>query len=538
MTTDFAALVSGNLDVWTTAVERRSGAGRSGGKRVSLYGIDRLRALVLDLAIRGKLIRQDPSDEPASVLLERIENEKRRLIAARVTKRPVVMVKPRTWPFDVPQNWAWTQLGWITNYGETEKANPGDVDDDTWVLELEDIEKGTSRVLERVRHSSRRFQSQKNRFRIDDVIYGKLRPYLDKVIVADEDGVCSTEMVPMRGYVGLEPGYLRLFLKTPFFIDLATNSTHGMNLPRLGTDKAREAPFALPPLAQQKRIVAKVDEFMALCDALEGESAAATATHQTLVEVLLGALTDCIDDAGLAATWTWLEEHFDSLFTTEASVNALKQAILDLAMRGRFTDQRHRPSVPVQLKSVARLQNGYAFKSEWFSDHGIRLLRNINVSHGFADWDEVAYLPEETAAGYERFRLHAGDVVLTLDRPFISTGTKVAKVAEHDLPALLLQRVGRFQLSDRLISDFVYLWVCSPLFSEQIDPGRSNGVPHISSKQVETAKIYVPSVSEQRRIVAEVDKLMDLCENLKLRIAEAGKTQRDLADAIVERAAA
>lgn len=349
MTVDIASLVSNNLDIWTTAVDRKPSSGRGGGKQISLYGINRLRALIFELAVQGRLVSQDPEDEPATNLLNRIKSEKNRLVASGKAKPGKPLAHPSSWPFAIPGNWVWSQLGHVTNYGQTEKAGPGTLPPETWVLELEDIEKGTSRLLERVRCSDRPFQSQKNLFQAGDVIYGKLRPYLDKVIIADEGGVCTTEMVPMRGYCDVRSDYIRLFLKTPFFITLATEAAHGMNLPRLATEKARGAPFALPPLPEQRRIVAKVDELMALCDALEMESTSAIAVHQKLVEALLTALTASTDAADLATNWARLEAHFDTLFTTEASVDTLKKTVLDLAVRGKLVHQDARDEAASEL---------------------------------------------------------------------------------------------------------------------------------------------------------------------------------------------
>jgi len=178
-------------------------------------------------------------------------------------------VKNNEYPFEIPKEWLWQRLGNITTYGISPKAERKDVDSNTWILELEDIEKDTSRILQKVRVSERQFLSSKNRFCQGDVIYGKLRPYLDKVIVADEMGICTTEMIPLNGYGNIANQYLRLVMKSPYFIKYATESTHGMNLPRLGTEKARLAYFPFPPLAEQYRIVSKVDELFAVCDALK-----------------------------------------------------------------------------------------------------------------------------------------------------------------------------------------------------------------------------------------------------------------------------
>ena len=228
-----------------------------------------LREAVLQLAVRGRLVPQELTDEPASVLLDRIVEEKTQRDKRIKTRKTLPTIQDGMLPFEIPISWEWTQLGEITSYGTTEKAEPDEVSEETWVLELEDIEKVSSRLLNRVRYGVRPFKSTKNRFYKGDVLYGKLRPYLDKVVLADEDGVCSSEIMPIRSFVGLAPQFMRLVLKAPYFVQYANSSTHGMNLPRLGTDKARQALFPLPPEAEQHRIVAKVDELMGLIDRLE-----------------------------------------------------------------------------------------------------------------------------------------------------------------------------------------------------------------------------------------------------------------------------
>ena len=243
-------------------------------------GIERLRELVLQLAVRGRLVRQDSGDEPAAVLLGRIADEKARQGNQIKTRKPLPKVQDDEFPFGIPVSWEWTHLGEITSYGATEKAEPGEVSEETWVLELEDIEKVSSRLLNRVRYGMRPFKSAKNRFSKGDVLYGKLRPYLDKVILADEDGVCTSEIMPIRGFAGLIPQFVRLVLKSPYFVQYANSSTHGMSLPRLGTDKARQALFPLPPESEQHRIVAKVDELMGLIDRLEQHLVAKGEYHE------------------------------------------------------------------------------------------------------------------------------------------------------------------------------------------------------------------------------------------------------------------
>ncbi|MBI4650886.1 restriction endonuclease subunit S [Candidatus Desantisbacteria bacterium] len=235
--------------------------------------VKNLKQAILQLAVQGKLVPQDPNDEPASVLLKKIKNEKEKLIKEGKIKKqePLPEITEQEKPFELPKGWECCRLGNVTNYALTQKIEPSSLKSEIWVLELEDIEKETSRIIKKMRFAERQSKSTKNVFNTGDVIYGKLRPYLDKVIIADEPGVCTTEMIPVNGYGFISPQYLRWFLKSPYFIEYANSSTHGMKMPRLGTDRALNSICTLPPLNEQKRIVAKVDELMALCDNLENK---------------------------------------------------------------------------------------------------------------------------------------------------------------------------------------------------------------------------------------------------------------------------
>ncbi|ANX02551.1 hypothetical protein CSTERLE_13765 [Thermoclostridium stercorarium subsp. leptospartum DSM 9219] len=233
--------------------------------------IIKLRQSILQEAVEGKLVPQDPNDEPASVLLEKIKEEKERLIKEGKIKKekPLPPISEDEIPYELPEGWEWVRLGEVTNYAYNETLKPDEIDEEEWVLELEDIEKDTSRLIQVIRNKDRKSKSNKNRFYKGDVLYGKLRPYLKKVLVAPEDGVCSTEIIPFRGYGNIESRYIMYIMKSPYIDKIVNSITHGMNMPRLGTKNALELLIPLPPINEQKRIVEKVDQLMALCDELE-----------------------------------------------------------------------------------------------------------------------------------------------------------------------------------------------------------------------------------------------------------------------------
>ena len=177
-------------------------------------------------------------------------------------------------------------------------------------------------------------------------------------------------------------------------------------------------------------------------------------------------------------------------------------------LQGRATADAFPKGTTERLGDFATVQSGYAFKSEWFTEDGVRLARNVNVSHGTLDWTQAVRLPAARQAEFARFALREGDILVSLDRPIISSGVKVARVKGVDLPCLLLQRVGRFELRDnRVDPDYLFWWLQSPRFILSIDPGRSNGVPHISQKQIEAIPFAAPPLDEQRRVVAYLDDL-------------------------------
>ena len=136
---------------------------------------------------------------------------------------------------------------------------------------MEDIEKDTSKLLQKVYNSDRQVSSNKYSFKKSDVLYGKLRPYLNKVLIASDEGVCSSEILPLQPYQ-IESRYIRTYLMSPDFLNYANHLTSGTRMPRLGTDDLRKAIFPLPPLAEQERIVAKLDKLMADCNQLEGKA--------------------------------------------------------------------------------------------------------------------------------------------------------------------------------------------------------------------------------------------------------------------------
>ena len=242
-----------------------------------------LKNSILQMAVQGKLVPQDPNDEPASVLLERIRKEKEKLIKEgkikkeknpsyifrgadnlpyeKVGKNEPVCIADEV-PFDIPDSWEWTRLGFVSSYAETKKKiKAQDAPPDLWQLDLEDIEKG-GRILEHKTVGERKAVGDKTFFEAGNVLYSKLRPYLLKVLVAPADGICTPEIVPFSLYGNILPEYIVAFLKSPYVDGVINAVTYGVKMPRVGTQTMTALLLPLPPLNEQQRIVNKINEVM------------------------------------------------------------------------------------------------------------------------------------------------------------------------------------------------------------------------------------------------------------------------------------
>ena len=365
-------------------------------------GVGKLRELVLQLAISGRLTERVEGDTSASVLIEANMRRQKTLVAEKILKRQPTPgpVTSSDQPWVLPEGWSWTRLGFVTNYGDAPKVELDDVTDGTWVLELEDIEKGTSKLLVKVCARERKFRSTKNGFPAGAVLYGKLRPYLDKVLIAESPGVCTTEISPISFFENIDAGYLRWYLKSPYFIAYADGSTYGMNLPRLGTDSAREALFAFPPQKEQARIVAKVDELMALCDKLETQQQARRKLQNKLRQSTLQAVASATSPHELQTSWARLADNFGRLFHAPEDVDDFVVELKNMAVRGLLSLPSSSPSVLDQV--IADCDN---LRDHYITSGLIRRQKLISVAES-----DVVYPEHWATAPFDKVAVVIGGV--------------------------------------------------------------------------------------------------------------------------------
>ena len=217
--------------------------------------IESIKAKILELAIHGKLVPQNPTDEPAIELLRRINPG----------------FKPSDnlhYCAELPDGWCLAQLEEVAEYGDTSNVDVTTIAPFNWVLELEDIEKDTAFIIEKRTKAEREINGVRHSFRKGQILYSKLRTYLNKVLIAPEDGFCTTEIVPITVSKALLPEYLLIVLRSPYFLEYSSSCGYGVKMPRLGTNDAKKAIIPIPPLAEQVRIAKKVSDLMKVITSL------------------------------------------------------------------------------------------------------------------------------------------------------------------------------------------------------------------------------------------------------------------------------
>lgn len=243
--------------------------------------IEMRKISILDKAFRGELTKKwREKNKTGSVLelLQEIQNEKmkkweeecceaekngrKKPKKIKISKLEEMIVPKEEEPYEIPDTWKWVRLGEISNYGVTEQIKAENIQMNDWILELEDIEKETSVLKNIVFKKDRESKSNKNKFYEKDILYSKLRPYLNKIIMAHANGYCTTEIVPFRAYGKILNKFIFFAMQTVNIKTFINSSTHGMDMPRLGTEVAKRICIPLPPLEEQQEIVRVLEEVL------------------------------------------------------------------------------------------------------------------------------------------------------------------------------------------------------------------------------------------------------------------------------------
>ena len=543
-------------------------------------GIKKLRELILELAVRGKLVPQDPSDEPASQLLKRIAVEKARLVAEEKIKKqkPLVEIDQEDKPFDVPTNWEWVRVAAVGHdWGQKTPdqaftyIDVGAIDNAAGIISTPQVIMATdapSRARKMVRPGT--------------VIYSTIRPYLLNVAVIDEayeqEPIASTAFAIIHPYLEMPARYFLYYLRSPVFVRYVESVQMGIAYPAINDGQFFSGLIPLPPVAEQHRIVAKVDELMALCDRLEAQQVDVERTHAQLVQALLDSLIQASDATDFAANWQSLAEHFQTLFTTEPSIDALKQTLLQLAVMGKLVpqDPSDEPADDLlvkiateiaQLHSEGKIRKPKTIISVSTEDaafeapQGWKWLRLSQITrqlgdglHGTPIYNQdgefhfvngnnlkggkIVIKPETKTVSETEYSKHKKP--LDEQSLLVSINGTIGNVAFYNSEKIVLGKSACYlNLANGVSKHFVRLLIEAPGFMKYaLKSATGTTIKNLGLKAMNDYPIALPPLNEQHRIVAKVDQLMALCDQLKNRLTQARQLNEQLASTLVEQALA
>lgn len=551
-------------------------------------GVRKLRELILQLAVQGKLVPQDPKDEPAAKLLARIRKEKAGRRGGFQT-RPVLRASraekegqqsgaglepaPTEMPYELPQGWEWTRL---ENIGLVSPSNCLDDDLDVAFVPMALI---SEKYGEPVKLEVRKWSEVKKgftHFAEGDVALAKITPCFQNgksaVMRGLKNGVGAgtTELHVFRSLGGtISPEYVLAYLKSPAFVNngipIMTGSAGQKRVPR---EYFSQNPFPLPPLAEQHRIVAKVDQLMALCDELEARQQKQQEGRVRLNNAALDALLNAGDPADFAVHWQRICANFDLLYDHPDTIAKLRAAILQLAVQGKLVpqDPRDEPT-EVLLGRIRKTKTSKkavwpAVKSgetpyplphgwEWvrLGELGYFLGGGTPSKHNPAFWfgeipwvspkdmktkyiaDAIDHISSEAIQKSAAKLIPVGSVLMVLRGMILLHSFPVAKTTvevtiNQDMKALVCA------LSD--ISEYVLLSLTGEKGRIlQLVERSSHGTCRLDSGDISAFVVGLPPLAEQNRIVAKVDQLMALCDDLEVKLNQARQQSEKLMEANV-----
>ncbi|NTY81985.1 restriction endonuclease subunit S [Citrobacter werkmanii] len=580
-------LIVDHIDTWTTALQTRSTAGRGSSGKIDLYGIKKLRELILELAVRGKLVPQDPNDEPASELLKRIAAEKAELVKQGKIKKqkPLPEISEEEKPFELPGGWEWVRLGDLGIIGSSSRVHQKD-----WTSrgvpfyrarEIVSLAKNgfvnnelfiTNELFETLAKNG--LHPEEN----DIMLTGVGTIGVSYIVKAFERFYFKDASVLIfKNIHKLYHEYLNCIFQSPYWFNEIYKNSMGTTVHTLTISRAVDVLIPIAPEKEQFSINANVQMLMDLCDQLEQQSLTSLDAHQQLVETLLTTLTDSQNADELAENWERISEHFDTLFTTEASIDALKQTILQLAVMGKLVpqDPNDEPASEL-LKRIAQekaqlMKDGKIKKQkplppisdeekpfelpegwEWSrldhvaskitdGDHktppriaeGYKLLSAKNIRDGFLDYENCDYISESSyIKSRERCLPAKGDLLIVSVGGTIGRSSLITGNSEFAL-------VRSVAIIKPLIIEpnFLKIAMDSQLLQSMIHSHKRGGAqPCLYLGEISKFLFPVPPLKEQKRIVKTVNIFMGILETLTLAFKSAQQTQLHLADALTDAA--
>ena len=483
-----------------------------------------LRQKLIDMALRGLLVEQRPEDGHATDLLEQIRAEKAALIKEGKIKKekPLPEIKEEEKPFAIPANWCWVRLGECTSYTQTkEKISAKDISPDAWSLDLEDIEKETGKIVKYCTAGQRGIIGDKVVFHKGQVLYSKLRPYLKKILVAPNDGVCTSELVPFCAYGEILSQFIVYLLKTSYVDYVTSIAAYGTNMPRVGKGIMPNLLVPLPPLAEQKRIVTALESCLKLVDTIAKDSADLDKALKFLRQKMLD----------MAVRGQLVEQRPEDGNATDLleQIRAEKAALIKA---GKIKKEKPLPEIKEEEKPFAIPANwcwvrlGEICKlitkgttprggNDAYVENGIGFLRAENVCGcDKLSLDNLKFIDQSThVTDLRRSILECNDILVTIAGTLGRTGM----VRNENLPLNANQAISIVRLIDAKYIELKYVvYLLNGSFTQSYfdSSKKTTAIPNLTLEIINNVLIPLPPLAEQKRIVAKLEQINALIDTM------------------------
>ncbi|MGK3187604.1 restriction endonuclease subunit S [Enterobacter soli] len=434
----------------------------------------------------------------------------------------------------LPEGWVDTQLGNIVDYGKAIKKVLSDVHDNIWILELEDIEKESSKLLSKVRTSERPFKSTKNSFNKGDILYGKLRPYLNKIIVAEEDGVCTTEIVPINAEPLCCNKYIFYWLKSSTFLRYVDEVSYGVNMPRLGTTDGLKAPLRLAPLAEQKIIAEKLDMLLAQVDS--------TKTRLEQIPRILRCFRQVVMNLAITGELTSeYRDHFSSNLIKEIASVVEKERIEKKINNSKLSKEPFPSKIPFSIPKnwhwyrlghiSLKITDG-AHNTPKVLSEGYPYIMAKDLTKGKLDFSEKRFISEkEHKELYFKCIPEVGDLLVVN----IGAGTGNNVLIDCDME-FSFKNIAIIKKSKLINSTYLKIFFDSQknrIFNEQTKGGAQ---PFLSLSVLNDIPFALPPLLEQHEIVRRVEQLFAYADTIEKQVNSALTRVNSLTQSILAKA--
>ncbi|EEY94496.1 type I restriction modification DNA specificity domain protein [Acinetobacter junii SH205] len=583
--TDVKKLITEHLDIWLTAeTEKKSGRGRKSGSSNSIYGVQKLRELILDLAVTGKLTNSLNSDTNADEILKKIADEKEVLINQGNLKKVKYSFPPKNNDFLLPSKWVKAYLGEVTLLiTDGTHHTPKYLDSGIPFISVKDVS-GKTISFDDCKYISSEEHSElikRCKPEINDILLCRIGTLGRATLIDVEKDFSifvSLGLLKLSKIINYSK-YLHLFLHSPqALLQFDEVKVGGSHTNKLNLKDLPHIVINLPPLEEQQRIVEKVDELMQLCDQLEQQQNLSSEAHDQLVDTLLNVLTNSSDVDEFQQNWQRISENFDLLFTTEYSIDQLKQTILQLAVMGKLVKQdpndepasellkqiteekaklikegKIKKSKP--LLEISNEEKQYEIPHNWvwarldsltskigagstpkggkevYVDSGIPFLRSQNVWNDGLALDDVAFISEGTHEKMSGTHVQANDLLFNITGGSIG---RCALVATDFETANVSQHVTIVRSIDKDLAPFLHLVLRSSYIQKlvmdvQVGVSREG----LSIGKLSQFLIPLPSLTEQKRIIKKVEILNSIIDSLQVSLRKLQKTKLHLADSLI-----